>query len=773
MNLPEGISNHPREQRLIASDAPAIIRISTGSRYPQNTDYSINDRPFTGAIAPYLHGDWDDFDRLFRLEQRCVVYSGAEHAGRPKLPNITVLPNLLTTVNQRSLSPYVVLGCTMGHYHPEKPLGYRVQEVYEFQSSGMLVLDREDGQPELWVAREGDKVSVPNGCHMTLYNLGDEDQPLVTLDFANPACNDADKVLIEDNGPILLGYYDDCKVVFTLNRLYINSTVHRAGVRLPSPPKDLWEREVRIDRGARVELGRLLYEQLTQNPDVIGRFAQLGVTIRRATPEAILEPLSQGRRGPRLHFALPLVEATQEGTEAYRYFLPDSQQSLSIPSQVQSIARELSQIVTEKQRLIELKPTSRLAVVVEGGGDWVEQCYRDLFGKVSADGYTLAVYYADDTRWKGRPGWATCTSLKPWETYLDKADPHDYAIYKQLTPDVVFVATPDYTHSEIASRWLDNGPLVFVEKPFDSQLGHVETLLRNLGRQRRTTAVLGLDHWQFYALPVHTLMVDICTHLDGALAKVAFYMTEDRPIELGRERTLQHGLTLDLLPHLLALLTYFGDVGTVDEIEVIEAGRYRNGQGQLICADRDRKAKKDISDVFQNETYSQVSFSFQDYSGCGFHIPCVGIVGKGFASGPKYLEITGVNGNAVRVDFNRPPEPNLNPDYPWDNVFFLQADRAAGSPPVQRIHDPYNRQRELRILNTPQPEQLERDRYRKLLEDLLNGTSHAVASTLLLTEAEDIVSALDRIWWAVQAAREQWIDYELDTADPVCMQVPK
>jgi len=65
-------------------------------------------------------------------------------------------------------------------------------------------------------------------------------------------------------------------------------------------------------------------------------------------------------------------------------------------------------------------------------------------------------------------------------------------------PDVVFIVTPDYTHSSIARDWLGKTPLVFVEKPFDSRLANVHALFVDLA-QRRGATVLGLDHWLAYA----------------------------------------------------------------------------------------------------------------------------------------------------------------------------------------------------------------------------------------------------------------------------------
>jgi predicted dehydrogenase len=781
MKLPKGVFYNPRQKCLIAKDKPAVIQIQTGGSYSDNDEYRINARTFGQAVAPYLHGDWADFDKLFHLNPQGVIYSGAEHHPTkltvPKLPNITVVPNFSTTESRGLERPLTVFGCTMGHYHrPETPQGYRIQEVYEFQSYGMLVLDREAGEVEMWVAQDGDKVAVPNGCHMTLYNLGDEDNPLVTLDFANPNRNPSDKDLVKQYGPILLAYYNDFEVIFTLNRLYINNLNHKAGVRLTSPPVEDRDRQIRIVRGSRLDLGQFLYEQLTQNPDVIGRFAKLGISIKRASQEAVLEPLPSGQ-GVRLYFSRPLVEAAKPGTEVYQYFFPDVEEAKPSPSQGKSIATEESRKTTNKESLIQLKQTNKLTIVVEGAGDWVEQCYRPLFlGKVKR-GANLSVYYADDTRWKGRPQWANRNGLQAREIYLDKANPDDFSRYQALIPDVVFIVTPDFTHSAIARRWLNKAPLIFVEKPFDSQLSNVNMLLLEMGRrQPLKTAILGLDHYQFYALPLHELLPEIEQHLGGALAKVVFYMTEVRPIELGRERSLQYGLTLDMLPHMLALLTYFGDVGTIDEIRVIEAGQY----DPLVSADKhDLTKQKDLSGVFRNETYSRVKFTFEDYSGSDYRVPCLAIIGKGFSQEAKYLEVTGRNGNAIRVDLNRKPDPDPVPSYPWDSVFFLQ--RHQGQPPsgaqVRQVQDPYNPKRTLYILEDPsKPDRfhrpLERKRYEKLLDDLLNGTRTAVASALLLTEAYDIVWALDRIWEAVQDWKNtqpagEWFRYDLQKLNPI------
>lgn len=803
MNLPEGVFHSYRQKQLIARNDAAVIRIETrsGGKFPDNEPYVPKPRLFKDAIAPYLHGDWEEFDRLFGLSplnsDSEVVYSGAEHSGDPKLPNITVLPNLAIRERRGLAQPLWVFGSTMGHFHWDVGQGNRIQEVYEFQSYGMIVLDHEKGEVEMWVAKAGDKVSVPNGCHMTLYNLDDHNHPLITLDFADPGRNKSDKEMIKKRGPILLAYYDDFEIVFAVNRLYINNPEHSAGVRLFSNPVDVHDRQIRIKRGARLNLGELLYEQLTQNPELIGRFSSLGVRIRPASPEAALEPYEDSR----LFFYLPLATAASKGSDVYRYFFPETEPATPLQHLPWKLPVEVKAPET-KTRTSGIPLDRPLVIVVEGSGDWVEQTYLKLFRrKVEEEQKKLVVYYADDTTWKGSPpDWVVSKELRPWEIYLvktnledlakylmlrpytvpeklqpweiylDKSNPEDLAKYSMLRPDAVFVVTPDFTHSQIASQWLDKTPLIFIEKPFDSQVGNVEELRLDL-QQRSATQIFGLDHYQFYALPVHDQRPEIDRHLGGALRKVEFYMTEDRRIEPGRAKSLQYGLTLDMLPHLIALLTYFGDIGKIDEIKVVEAGRY----DPMEAGPRDGTNGEDISKSFHSETYSRVEFTFQDHSGNGFRVPCKAVVGKGFASEVKYMEVTGINGNAIRIDLMQKPADGA-PDYPWDSLFFLQ-----GNPKpefeetaISEVKDPYQPERTLRILRDEssgaQPRfhhPLFRRRYEKLLDDLLNDTVTAIPSTLSLEGGRDVVRALDRIWWAIQSSKQSWKKYQLKNQNPL------
>jgi predicted dehydrogenase len=749
MAFPPGISSTPGQTTLIARDSPAWVCIHTQG-YPDNAAYKINERTAVSAVFPYRHAD-RDMPQPFWLDllPDTVVYSGAEHDGTPKLPNITVVRNWPT---QRSDGAPVwdwVLGCTMGHWHSPDSCQRRTQELYEFCTPGLLVLDRERGVPEIWVARPGGKVPVPDACHMTLYNLGEP--PLITLDFADPRRNPADKALITRRGPILLITYNQSEVTFLLNRSYVNHPP--AGVRLTATP-GLEARRITIRRTGRMDLGQFLYEQLTGNPEVIGQFARLGLVIRCATPEVRLAPVN-GSLDSTLSIARPLSQATAPGSAAYAFFLPEeTPRNQPLRAQPDAFVKALASKAATIKRLTRLEKLNRpLVVLVQGVGEWVESAFRPTFARLSEEGYALSVFYADDTSWKGAPPTWT-TGLASYEVYLDKASPHDLAVYRNVLArvDVAIIATPDVTHAALAAECVRRRvPTVLIEKPFDSHHANVDALLHALGLHERQRAVLGLDHYMYYVAELSALMPDIQRHLGGALTDVAFYMTEKQPIERGRERSLQYGLMLDMLPHMLALLTYFGAVQTVDDIRVVAAGQYQ----PLISQDKAGQYPQ-LGTWYSSETYARVRFTYEDYA--GNRVPCLGVIGKGMASEVKYLQVTGSNGNAMRIDLGK--WQGEDADYPAGSIFFLASPQhAPGS--ARPVRDPYDATRTLYIL--PQPRlQIERQhRYKRLLLDFIQGTDTALTNVLLLQEAYAIVQVLERIWEAIQAAKPHWQSHAL------------
>jgi hypothetical protein len=210
-----------------------------------------------------------------------------------------------------------------------------------------------------------------------------------------------------------------------------------------------------------------------------------------------------------------------------------------------------------------------------------------------------------------------------------------------------------------------------------------------------------------------------------------------------------------MLPHMLALLTYFGAVQTVDEIKILAAGQYH----PLISQDKDGQRYTAMGDWYNHETYARVRFTLADYA--GNRVPCVGVIGKGLAAQVKYLEVTGVNGNAIRIDLGK-EQPAA---YPYDGVFFLAAPTA---PPgtARPVGDPYDPARVLSILPEPQV-RLDRALYKRLLVDLIKGTDEVLGNVLLLEEAYDIVKVLESIWDAVQQAKPHWRGHELGQLQPV------
>ena len=566
--------------------------------------------------------------------------------------------------------------------------------------------------------------------------------------------------MIETCGPILLIYYDPFEVHIVLNRLYINNPSHCIGVR-PGFAPARQERCITIPRAGRMDLGQFLCAQLTGNPAVIGKFARLGLQIKPASPQVALTPVDDALDG-KLSCTRPLARAAVPGSKVYTFFMPAAADARTLPrvqihedAFVQALARKVATV----KRLTALQALNRpLVLLVQGAGEWVEKAFRPTFISLVED-HKLSVFYADDTSWRGeRPAWTR--DLRPWEGYLDKESAHDLALYRNVLArvDAVFIATPDVTHAEVAKECVRRRvPTIFIEKPFDSHRANVESLGREMRFHHRSRAVLGIDHYMFYAAALQELMPDIQRHLGGALAQVVFYMTETQPIERERERSLQYGLTLDLLPHMLALLTYFGSVHTVDDIWIVAAGQY----SPLISQDKQGKQYAEISAWYRHETYARVHFTYADYA--GNRVPCLGVVGKGFAQEVKYLEVRGINGNAVRVDLGKGTESPTA--YPYGSTFFL-ANPTAPVSEAQPVIDPYDSSRTLSILPEPMA-RLDRDRYKRLILDLIKGTDDVIANVLLFDEAYEIVKTLDRIWEAIQDAKPHWKECELSKLVPV------
>ena len=823
MNLPDGVWYTPGQfERWIAITAKpgeAWITIDPA------LGYTVNDRDFGESFQKLFSEDFHAFARRYHLIERSPVYSGAEHTGDPKLPNITVLPNIPTRwpgsmhlkfdkerfgigrdfpFSLFTGQEVTLFDCTMGHWHGQTDCPDRIQELYEFQGYGALVVDRpENGEVELWVARDGDKVAVPQQCHMTLYNLDDLDHPLITLDFANPDRNYANKELVARVGPLLLAYYTPYEAVFVLNRHYINhERIHvrpdefidgnspppgevdnrnclHGGVRLPEP---LPGREVRIPLGARASLGQQLYEALTSDAETIIRFARLGIRVRKASPEVQLDGAWYSRS---------LAEAVKWGkaNRLYRFFFSgsgkatqgESEDKEVVPGPKRPLHEGEKDWLRKGARLLEPgreegEPAQRdIQIFIEGAGDWtnlaiipsIEQAREELAVRRQRerDLPDFTVLVTDDSRWHS-PGEEPPVKPNPQiypdlrrvideglnqgksydiapkgvrveprkVTFLDKADNAHLDRYQQLRPGIVFIVTPDYTHSALCRAHLDRASTIFVEKPFDANWENVRALLEARGRAALDTEIYALDHYRFYSWLLRDWLEEATHWLGGALREARFCMTEEKPVESYRIRSLQYGLMLDMLPHCFGMLAFFGKLESVDEFEVLEVGRY---EGAPI----------------PNETYVHVRFTFEDYSENGWRVPCEAWVGKGLKPSRKYFEVVGRSDRSVIIALSD------NTTWRWQGrnrslekggIYFVDENGDFIDEQGRKTEDP----------RAP----LDKDRYKQLFLDLITGERKAIVCVMPLADGERIVHALDRFWNAIQAC-SPWRPYELERFD--------
>ncbi len=148
-----------------------------------------------------------------------TIYGGLEHSKRPKLPNITYLPDLELANLGTSCETKTLFGSTFGHQHLQQQRGDNrpFQEIYEFQSYGAMLL-RNNGTNKIVLARPGDKIIIKTNDSMTLFNL--DSVYLKTLDYANPQMNSATKQLEETIGPQLMIQTDSEGTTFLINPDY-------------------------------------------------------------------------------------------------------------------------------------------------------------------------------------------------------------------------------------------------------------------------------------------------------------------------------------------------------------------------------------------------------------------------------------------------------------------------------------------------------------------------------------------------------------------------
>lgn len=306
-----------------------------------------------------------------------------------------------------------------------------------------------------------------------------------------------------------------------------------------------------------------------------------------------------------------------------------------------------------------------LRIVIEGIGDVVQTYYVGQLKKSKEDKrQDILITFVDDSRfWKKDPELTIKfkrfkKELIGWADYIDKSTDKGRKKYENLRADVVFISTPDFTHVELAMSWLQPASRcgrIFIEKPLDSDLQRSMDLL--LAIKQNDQKVRTLDHYRARVLPVTTpLMRDhMLKDLGGRISGFSFYFLENGsgPPRIGpienelRVRSVSNGLILDMMPHVPAILSYFGLVETI-RVAGLKAGRYT-----YIAED----GKKRIAAI-KKETFAHVRFRLFDHRLSAPPMQCDAYIGKGIRGvkslglegNVKLLDIHGANGALYRLD---------------------------------------------------------------------------------------------------------------------------
>jgi predicted dehydrogenase len=315
-------------------------------------------------------------------------------------------------------------------------------------------------------------------------------------------------------------------------------------------------------------------------------------------------------------------------------------------------------------------------IVVEGFGHITRKAggYGPSLQKLKIDIPTLSVIFAD----LKDPSDETLRWLALWGgQFLNKSDVK-YSNLLNEKVDAVIVATPDSTHLDVAKYWLSgNCSRVFVEKPLtdDEHLPDAREWIAQLKNQQPPEGrVEAFDHYRarvhaHLRYPEH--MAVILRQL-GRIQEFRFYFLEDHsgsdarfiseqrnldsnfkdrngPIENeNRVDALRSGLILDLMPHVVAILEYFGKPETI-EVRTVRAATYAG-------VDYDRNKRAEIN----NETFASIEFDFENNSDFPGTVRGQAYIGKGIggsrnypdmAGNVKVLEVVGETGVKLEFDF--------------------------------------------------------------------------------------------------------------------------
>lgn len=259
--------------------------IVSGTPLLETLGYKINKRTMTDISKLFFPGYSAAMHRAISPTMSYGedgVYLGAEHNEKPKLPNLTYLPNL-------GSQHHFILGSTFGHQHTQRLMedGREFQEIYEFSGHGAMLLRTPD-VCNLHLLTPGEKVIVPTNADMTFFNFGKE--PLITLDYANPEMNKANKNLEAEIGTLMCcEYFPFLRAIdFTINAKYFER-----GLLKDSYKSTNGDRVIRVDR---LELGDEAFKRVKEQEQrfrMAGINIILGGNIPSNLKESFSEPLRQ------------------------------------------------------------------------------------------------------------------------------------------------------------------------------------------------------------------------------------------------------------------------------------------------------------------------------------------------------------------------------------------------------------------------------------------------------------------------------------------------
>jgi predicted dehydrogenase len=314
-------------------------------------------------------------------------------------------------------------------------------------------------------------------------------------------------------------------------------------------------------------------------------------------------------------------------------------------------------------------------VVVEGCGDVVQKFYERRLKRLKHNRgldivFTYQSAYDKDDQSLARKMNAIRSRLS-WAKVIDVAEtPRSH-----IPPaDLVLVCTPDSTHFEVVSHWMQrpNEPMILVEKPLEANVTRATKLLRlsqDCGDRlgvidhyrtrwfeaesdyrvfRRMFEIANNKHWleslTYYFLEDHSW-----NDPEFFLGKSPAEVARQGPIEIeNRVVALKQGLMLDLMPYPLDFLDRFADLQTVNVISA-KVGQYTGVDGDL----RRRT-------LISKETFAEVKirfntrFSDQSSTGTIYVGKGIGGVRRLRAYGDIRVAILkGTNGAAAEFDFEK------------------------------------------------------------------------------------------------------------------------